>query len=144
MLDLLQEVGLKATFAPSAVEGLQLIRKEKFDCVISDIRMPGLSGIEFCREVRKDRRFASLPMIASSASAYENDRETALAAGFNGFVPKPISETLASPVAPATKTTAKHVGAPLRVGETCLLHRPDAWHDLKVELRGAGNVLHKN
>jgi signal transduction histidine kinase/CheY-like chemotaxis protein len=94
MLDLLQEVGLKATFAPSAVEGLQLIRKAKFDCVISDIRMPGLSGIEFCREVRKDRRFASLPMIASSASAYENDRETALAAGFNGFVPKPISETL--------------------------------------------------
>jgi CheY-like chemotaxis protein len=94
MLDLLQEVSLRATFAPSAVEALQLIRKAKFDCVISDIRMPGLSGIEFCQELRKDPHFASLPMIASSASAYENDRETALAAGFDGFVPKPISETL--------------------------------------------------
>ena len=94
MLDLLREVGLKATFAPSAVEGLQLIRKGKFDCIISDIRMPGVSGIEFCQELRKDPQFAFLPMIASSASAYENDRETALAAGFNGFVPKPISETL--------------------------------------------------
>src|SRR5262249_39302897 len=41
MLDLLQEVGLRATFALSAVEGLHLIRKAKFDCVISDIRMPG-------------------------------------------------------------------------------------------------------
>jgi CheY-like chemotaxis protein len=94
MLDLLQEVGLRATFAPSAVEGLQRIKKENFDCVISDIRMPGLSGIELCQELRKDPQFASLPMIASSASAYENDRETALAAGFNGFVPKPISEPL--------------------------------------------------
>jgi signal transduction histidine kinase/DNA-binding NarL/FixJ family response regulator len=94
MLDLLQEVGLRARFAPSAVEGLQLIKKERFDCVISDIRMPGLSGIEFCQELRKDRQFASLPMIASSASAYENDRDTALTAGFNGFIPKPISETL--------------------------------------------------
>jgi CheY-like chemotaxis protein len=54
--------------------------------------MAGLSGIEFCRELRKDPEFALLPMIASSASVYENDRETALAAGFNAFVPKPISE----------------------------------------------------
>jgi signal transduction histidine kinase/CheY-like chemotaxis protein/ligand-binding sensor domain-containing protein len=92
MLDLLQEVGLSATFAPSAVAALELMRTDEFDCVVSDIRMDGLSGIEFCRELRKDPEFALLPMIASSASVYENDRETALAAGFNAFVPKPISE----------------------------------------------------
>jgi CheY-like chemotaxis protein/nitrogen-specific signal transduction histidine kinase len=92
MLDLLQEVGLSATFAPSAVAALELMRTDEFDCVVSDIRMAGLSGIEFCRELRKDPEFALLPMIASSASVYENDRETALAAGFNAFVPKPISE----------------------------------------------------
>jgi CheY-like chemotaxis protein len=68
------------------------MRTDEFDCVVSDIRMDGLSGIEFCRELRKDPEFALLPMIASSASVYENDRETALAAGFNAFVPKPISE----------------------------------------------------
>jgi len=93
LLDLLEEVGLSATFAPSAVEALELMRTEKFDCVVSDIRMAGLSGIEFCRKLRKDPQFALLPMIASSASVYDNDRETALAAGFNAFVPKPISET---------------------------------------------------
>jgi signal transduction histidine kinase/DNA-binding NarL/FixJ family response regulator len=92
MLDLLQEVGLSATFAPSAAAALELMRTEKFDCVVSDIRMAGLTGIEFCRELRKDPQFALLPMIASSASVYENDREKALAAGFNAFVPKPISE----------------------------------------------------
>ena len=94
MLDLLQEVGLAATFAPSALEAFQLLKTEKFDCVISDIRMPDLSGIEFCQKLREDPQFASLPMIASSASVYENDRETALAAGFNAFIPKPISETI--------------------------------------------------
>jgi signal transduction histidine kinase/DNA-binding NarL/FixJ family response regulator len=94
MLDLLHEVGLEATFAPSAVEALALMRNEKFDCVISDIRMADCNGIEFCRELRKDPRFALIPMIASSASVYENDRETALAAGFNAFVPKPISESI--------------------------------------------------
>src|SRR5262249_55368735 len=92
MLDLLHEVGLSATFAPSAVAALELMRTEAFDCVVCDIRMPGLSGIEFCRELKKDQQFSLLPMIASSASVYENDRETALAAGFNAFIPKPISE----------------------------------------------------
>jgi signal transduction histidine kinase/DNA-binding NarL/FixJ family response regulator len=94
MLDLLHEVGLKPTFSPSADEAFQLMETEKFECVISDIRMAGRNGIEFCQDVRKDPRFASIVMIASSASVYENDRETALAAGFNAFVPKPISEPI--------------------------------------------------
>jgi signal transduction histidine kinase/DNA-binding NarL/FixJ family response regulator len=93
MLDLLHEVGLRATFAPSAAEALELMRSEKFDCVISDIRMADCNGIEFCQELRRDLQFASIPMIASSASVYDNDREAALAAGFNGFVPKPIDES---------------------------------------------------
>ena len=93
MLDLLHEVGLRATFAPSAAEALELMRSEKFDCVISDIRMADRNGIEFCQELRRDLQFASIPMIASSASVYDNDREAALAAGFNGFVPKPIDES---------------------------------------------------
>jgi CheY-like chemotaxis protein len=92
MLDLLQEVGLSPTFASSGAEALHIMSAERFDCVISDIRMPGMSGIEFCRELRKNPRFAGSPVIASSASVYENDRETALSAGFDAFIPKPINE----------------------------------------------------
>ena len=47
-----------------------------------------------CHEVRADPELASLVMIASSASVYDDDRETALAAGFDGFVPKPVNESL--------------------------------------------------
>jgi CheY-like chemotaxis protein len=56
------------------------------------IRMAETNGITFCQEVRKDPGLASLVMIASSASVYVDDRETALAVGFNGFVPKPVNE----------------------------------------------------
>jgi CheY-like chemotaxis protein len=71
-----------------------LIRSERFNAVLSDIRMAETNGITFCHEVRKDPELASLIMIASSASVYVDDRETALAAGFNGFVPKPVNESV--------------------------------------------------
>jgi signal transduction histidine kinase/CheY-like chemotaxis protein len=93
MLDLLREVGLEAKSASSVEEGFKLLRSEQFAAVLSDVRMGETSGITFCQEVRKDPKLAALVMIASSASVYVDDREAALAAGFNGFVPKPVNET---------------------------------------------------
>ena len=75
-------------------EALRLIESERFDAVLSDIRMAEKDGIMLCQEVRKRPELASLVMIASSASVYDDDRETALAAGFDGFVPKPVSESV--------------------------------------------------
>jgi signal transduction histidine kinase/CheY-like chemotaxis protein len=94
MLELLGEVGLNPKVAASVDEALRLIRLEPFDAVLSDIRMAETDGITFCHEVRADPKLASLVMIASSASVYVDDRETALAAGFNGFVPKPVNESV--------------------------------------------------
>jgi signal transduction histidine kinase/FixJ family two-component response regulator len=93
MLELLHEVGLDPKVASSVEDALSLIRSEHFNAVLSDIRMAETSGITFCHEVRKDPELASMVMIASSASVYLDDRETALAAGFNGFVPKPVNES---------------------------------------------------
>jgi CheY-like chemotaxis protein len=94
MVELLQEVGLNARVAASADDALRLIHSEPFNAVLSDIRMAGTDGITFCHEVRTDPELVSLVMIASSASVYVDDRETALAAGFNGFVPKPVNESV--------------------------------------------------
>jgi CheY-like chemotaxis protein len=94
MVELLREVGLHPRIAASAADGLRLIRAERFHAVLSDIRMAGTNGIAFCHEVRTDPQLISLVMIASSASVYVDDRETALAAGFNGFVPKPVNESV--------------------------------------------------
>jgi CheY-like chemotaxis protein/anti-sigma regulatory factor (Ser/Thr protein kinase) len=94
IVELLQEVGLHPRIAASADDALCLIRSERFHAVLSDIRMAGTNGITFCHEVRTDPQLVSLVMIASSASVYVDDRETALAAGFNGFVPKPVNESV--------------------------------------------------
>jgi CheY-like chemotaxis protein len=75
-------------------EALNLLRSEHFDAVLSDVRMGETSGIAFCQEVRKDPKLSAVVMVASSASVYVDDRESALSAGFNGFVPKPVNETL--------------------------------------------------
>src|SRR6202035_5204945 len=94
MLELLREVGLNPKVASSVEDAMSLIRSERFNAVLSDIRMAEMNGITFCHQVRKDPELASLVMIASSASVYVDDRETALAAGFNGFVPKPVNESV--------------------------------------------------
>ncbi len=93
MLELLREVGLESESASSAEEALNRVRATQFDAVLSDVRMGDMSGIEFCQAVRKEPKLSELVMIASSASVYVDDRETALAAGFNGFAPKPVNET---------------------------------------------------
>ncbi len=94
MLELLREVGLDTKVASTVQDALSLIRSERFNAVLSDIRMVETNGITFCHTVRNDPDLASLVMIASSASVYVDDRETALAAGFNGFVPKPVNESV--------------------------------------------------
>jgi CheY-like chemotaxis protein len=94
MSELLREVGLDPKVVGSVEEAWILIRSERFDAVISDVRMAETNGLTFCHQIREDPQLASLVMIASSASVYVDDRETALAAGFNGFVPKPVNETL--------------------------------------------------
>jgi CheY-like chemotaxis protein/anti-sigma regulatory factor (Ser/Thr protein kinase) len=94
MLELLGEVGLNPKVAASVDDALHILRSEPFNAVLSDIRMAETNGITFCHQVRTDLELASLVMIASSASVYVDDREAALAAGFNGFVPKPVNESV--------------------------------------------------
>jgi signal transduction histidine kinase/CheY-like chemotaxis protein len=94
MIDLLKDVGLSASSASSIAEAEHLLHGESFDAILCDIRMPVKDGITFCREIRRQERFANLVMIASSASVYEEDRGSALSAGFNGFLPKPVHESV--------------------------------------------------
>ena len=69
------------------------------DVVLMDIRMPVLDGLAAARLIRQEKGRA-LPLIALSANAFEEDRRTALAAGFDLFLVKPVGlEALAGAVA---------------------------------------------
>lgn len=60
------------------------------DIVLLDISLPGMDGTEVLRQMRRDPRLASIPTIALTAHAMLGDRERFLAAGFDGYVSKPL------------------------------------------------------
>jgi CheY-like chemotaxis protein len=78
--------------AASGEEALAKLNSAPFDVVLLDISMPDLSGDEVCRRIRADVRFKTLRVIAYTAHAMEEARNSILAAGFDGLLTKPISK----------------------------------------------------
>ncbi len=75
--------------ARTGVELLQKYEECDADLILMDIKMPEMNGIEALKEIRKKDK--DIPVIMQSAYAFENDMETARAAGSNGFITKPIN-----------------------------------------------------
>ena len=86
----LERQGYAITEAADGEEALQKALAETPDLILLDLQMPRRTGYEVLSELRKDRRHAQLPIIALTASAMQGDREKALAAGFTGYMAKPV------------------------------------------------------
>jgi len=88
---ILGEVGFDVQQA-SGVEGALplLCVTNRAELIVTDLAMPGLSGIDLARAIRSDAALRSLPIVAISASASTFTREEALAAGCNDFIAKPL------------------------------------------------------
>ncbi len=67
-----------------------------YDLVLMDIQMPVMDGYAATRAIRAlpDAKQASVPIIAVTANAFEEDKQAALDAGMNGHIPKPIDVNL--------------------------------------------------
>ncbi|GAH56394.1 unnamed protein product, partial [marine sediment metagenome] len=63
-----------------------------YDVVLMDIHMPGIDGLTATREIRKQARWATLPIVALTARARPEDRHSSSAAGMNAHLTKPIDE----------------------------------------------------
>lgn len=87
---LLQAAGHDVVTAATAEEALALReRGERFDLILSDIEMPGLSGLEFARMVRADSSgWASVPLVALSSVSSQQAAAQGLAAGFDAYIAK--------------------------------------------------------
>jgi len=72
-------------------EAVNLAYKESPDLLILDLQMPVLDGAGALRELRASKTFVSIPILALTASAMHGDRDRALAAGFSGYVTKPVN-----------------------------------------------------
>lgn len=89
--DVLEYAGYDVRVARTAEDGIILAVSEPPDLVLMDLQLPGIDGLEALRRLREGPRTADIPVVAVTAQAMKDDRERALAAGFNGYIEKPIS-----------------------------------------------------
>jgi two-component system cell cycle response regulator len=87
---LLREAGHAVTGADDGAAGLRLALAQRPDLVLCDLRLPSMDGHAVARALRAERGCAHIPLLAVSALAQAGDRERVLAAGFDGYVCKPI------------------------------------------------------
>ena len=76
--------------ATNGKQALELAKKNP-DLILLDIRMPGLSGLEVCRQLKQDEEFKHIPIIIFSAKVLSHDIELGLNAGANEYITKPFS-----------------------------------------------------
>jgi CheY-like chemotaxis protein len=89
--DVLQAKGYRTLETETAKEGLRLAREHRPALVLMDIQLPGMNGIEALGELRADPSTRAIPVIAVTASAMTQNRQQIMAAGFDGYQPKPIN-----------------------------------------------------
>ena len=70
---------------------LPMLRNGKFDFLVTDWNMPGMSGMELLQEVRADENLKSLPILMVTAEAKRDQIVAAAQAGVNGYVVKPFT-----------------------------------------------------
>ena len=89
--DVLQFHGYRIAEAETAEEGLRLALEAPPALILMDIQLPGMNGIEALGRLRADSRTRSIPVIAVTASAMNQDRQKIMSAGFDGYQSKPIN-----------------------------------------------------
>lgn len=87
---LLRAAGYEVLTAETAAAGIALARERLPDLVLMDLGLPDMDGWEALREIRADRGTAGLRVVAFTAHAMIGDRARVLAAGFDGYLSKPI------------------------------------------------------
>ncbi|GIL41383.1 chemotaxis protein CheW [Roseiterribacter gracilis] len=106
---MLQVAGYHVTTVESALAALELVeRGERFDVIVSDIEMPGMSGFEFAEKIKSDARVSSTPVVALSSHASPADLDRGRAAGFDDYVAKLDRDAL---LAALSETLAEHRSA---------------------------------
>ncbi|MGC4061394.1 MAG: ATP-binding protein [Aquabacterium sp.] len=97
---ILEQVGATVRIARNGQEALDLLHQEPFDCVLMDVHMPDMDGLEATRLIRADARLSHVRIIAMTANALSEDEALCISAGMDDFVCKPydsqqLCETIA-------------------------------------------------
>lgn len=88
---LLKQKGCGVMETDSAEAALEILEQREFDCILLDISMPGMSGIELCQLLRARESTRRTRIVAYTAHAMPEERTDILNAGFDDLLIKPIS-----------------------------------------------------
>ncbi|WEK38312.1 MAG: response regulator [Candidatus Pseudobacter hemicellulosilyticus] len=80
--------------APNAEEAFKILHTQIVDLIISDIMMPGASGLQFCDQLKSAIPFCHIPIILLTAKKSDNDRLKGLQIGADAYISKPFSPKL--------------------------------------------------
>jgi DNA-binding response OmpR family regulator len=87
----LEQAGFDVTAVDNGLAALASARESLPDMIVLDVMMPGMSGIDVCRELRGDPPTATVPIILLTARAQEGDVEVGFGVGADDYVVKPFS-----------------------------------------------------
>ena len=94
MVYLLTAFGHRALVARNGAEGITVVTEERPDLVVMDLQMPVMDGYEAASRLKEDSELSAIPLVAVTAYAMVGDRERIMAAGFDGYMTKPIDPTV--------------------------------------------------
>ncbi len=87
----LEKEGFRVAAAEDGLTGLAQVKKSRPDLLLLDIMLPKLSGLEICKEIRRDQSLNQLPILMLTARGEEADRVVGLELGADDYVTKPFS-----------------------------------------------------
>ena len=91
---LLQRQGLQVALANDGSQAVQEVMHTPFNLILMDLQMPVMDGLQATRTIRTLPNGAEVPIVALTASVFEDDRRRCVEAGMNDFLAKPVSPNL--------------------------------------------------
>jgi len=126
--------GYAVITAENGEEALRKLNEEKYDLVYSDIRMPGMSGLEVAEKIRARRPWT--PVVIITGYGTDIAEERAAAAGVSKFLHKPLSPTM---IEDSARDVLAVAAAPAPAGEAFTAAAPE--EAVAAEAAAAGSVL---
>ncbi|MGB1286057.1 MAG: response regulator [Aggregatilineales bacterium] len=89
---IVEAIGHHYVHAVTAYDALEMVYNENFSLIIMDLRLPGgMDGWELARRLRTDHITRTIPLLAVSVEAQQDDRQQALESGCDDYIAKPFS-----------------------------------------------------